>query len=173
MKLHDSERVASRTVAPICGFMLCLAGAVAVGAESTPYSSTALNGNLQNQCQNFAAALVQNTSLTVSAECNKQGSNADTVVTGHSTSFDLSGDVQWDTNSHTISWDSAVTATNLDIAAKCELDGDSPFTVTASDVTLALRCSQQVTDGTPATSSVSLPLNGKLQAGTDGELSRR
>lgn len=153
-----------RNANPACGFLFCVAALAAYAG----YDSESLNGNLQNQCKNFAAAVAKGTSFTVSAECNEDGEQG-----LNSTKFDLSGDVRWDTNNHTLSWDTALSDSVTDIADKCMPRGASPFTVSATDVTLALSCSISVTDGTPRTANASLALNTNLQAGTDGELSRR
>ena len=159
-----------RVGAAICGVVLCVASLAAVAS----YDSTSLNGNLQNQCTNFAATLVMDASFTVSAECNKEGGTTGTVAaTLNSATFDLSGNVAWDTVNQTLSWDATLSSTVQDIAAKCRPESASPFTATASDVALSLTCAVQVTDGTPRTATVSLALNGQLAVGTDGSISRR
>ncbi|MCY3819838.1 MAG: hypothetical protein OXH52_10830 [Gammaproteobacteria bacterium] len=167
---NDSPICGVRAGAAICGFLSCVATLTAVAS----YDSTSLDGNLQNQCTNFAAAVVADTSFTVAADCNKEGDTPRTVAASPNyAEFDLSGHVGWDTSNQTLIWDATLSGSMQDIAAKCTPESASPFTSSASDVTLALTCSVLVTDGVPKTASVSLPLNGNLQAGMDGNLSRR
>ena len=169
MKNANPDRGA-RATATICGFLFC----VATLTVAASYDSTSLDGNLQNQCTNFAAAVVADTSFTVSAECNREGDSPGVVAASlNSATFDLSGNVSWDTSNQTLSWDSSLSGTVQDIAAKCNPASASPFTTSASDVTLALTCAILVTDGVPRTANASLALNGNLQVGKDGNLSRR
>lgn len=165
-------RAGRPVAASSCGLLLVVAALTA--AANSQYDSTSLNGNLQNQCTNFTAAVVLDTSFTISAECNKEGTTSGSVAASrNSTSFDLAGDVRWNLRTHALTWDTALTAWVNDIADDCNLDGATPFTYSASDVTLALSCNIETTDGTPRVQNVSLTLNGHLQAGTDGNLSRR
>ncbi len=150
-----------RAGAVICGFVLC--AALPAAAD---YDSTDVSGNLQDQCKEFSAAVVKDTSFTVSATCNDKAGGT------RSTKFDLSGDVSWDTSNHVLAWDATLAGSVQDIAAKCKPKSSDPFTTSSSDVTLALTCSIQ-TYGTPETQSPSLALNGELTATDDGYLQRR
>ncbi len=142
----------NRAGAAACGFLLCV-GALTAAA----YDSTSLDGNLQNQCNDFGASVVSGTSFTITANCNKEGGGT------QSTSFDLSGDVSYDTSDYTVSWDTALSDTVTDIADSC-----SPkfYAGGVNDIKLVLTCA-----GT--TANVWLGLNGNLQVGKDGNLKRR
>ncbi len=161
---NTSPARGARAGAAICGFLFSVA-ALTAGAN---YDSTSLDGNLQSQCKDFTASVVEDTSFTVSAECNKDGSS-----TLNSAEFDLSGHVRWDIHQHSLSWDATLSTSVVDIAANCKPNGASPFTTSATDVTLALTCAMREPTGAPGTANASLALNGNLKVGSDGSLSRR
>lgn len=160
--MRHSEIGRSRVGSPAFAVLLLLG----VSAHANPeYDSTALDGNLQNQCTSFSAAIAQGSSLTVSAECNKQDS-----TTLQATSLDLASQVVWDTSGQAFSWD--VTANdNNNITEKCmSVRG---FAYSSSDVTLQLTCVIDSTDGGVQQANADLPLNGNVTVGTDGNLARR
>ena len=135
--------------------------------DDGPYDSSSMNGNLHNQCTDFDATAVSGTELTISAECNAAGGSA-----VRATTFDLSGDIVWDTDDAVYTWDGQVNAAENvhDIAEKC---GDvAHITPNATDVVLGVRCAT-IASGAPDTMLVDLPLNGNLQVGGDGRLGRR
>lgn len=161
---------ARRSGATICGFLFCLSAFPA----AADYDSSSLNSNLQDQCKEFAATVSPGVSFIVSADCNKEGNTSGTVAASlNSARFDLSGHVRWETDTQVLTWDTAAAGSNQDIADKCRPKSASPFTVSASNVTLALSCPTDVTGGTPNLVSLNLPLNGYLKVGSDGSLSRR
>ncbi len=158
---------ARRASAAICGFLFCVAALTA----AADYDSSALDGNLQNQCTNFDISQDYSTTFIIEAECNQSGSTSRV-----STTFDLQDHVRWNQSTKVLSWDTTITLLNFYISSRCRPDGTSPFTISSSDVTLALTCIALFNDDTGQfdTESVSLALNGNLQADTtSGELSRR
>lgn len=153
-----------------CGLLFCV---LAMSAANSNFDPQSLSGNLQEQCTNFSAAVVEDTSFTISAMCNEQANTrAGPINIWAFPKFDLSGDVRWDVVNHTLSWDTTVSNTNQDISAKCKPKSTSPFTVSTTDVTLSLSCSIQTT-GAAESKDVSLGLNENLKVGTNGAISRR
>ena len=157
--------------------VLLLGMATQSAHANSEYDGTSLNGNLQNQCTSFGAALDSGTSLTVSAECNKSDASGNVAATRQSTSFDLSGDVVWNSQTEAFVWDATPNASNA-ITLHCT--AVRGFAYTTANVTLQLSCNkangrQAVSSSTGAVISVDadLKLNGKLTAGTDGKLARR
>ncbi|MCY3931526.1 MAG: hypothetical protein OXH70_07400 [Acidobacteria bacterium] len=150
--------------------VLLLAGLTTQPAAAQ-YDGTSLDGNLHHQCTNFSARTVGGSSLTVSAECNKQGDREGSVAPARqSTSLELASEVFWDTATHAFTWDSA-SSEDSNIADKCPTVRG--FGVSSTDVTLQLTCAIASTDGTPRTVNADLPLNGNVTVGADGTLSRR
>ena len=149
------------------GAVVLLGMAAQTANANSYYDSSALNGNLQNQCTGFSAAIVAGTSLTVSAQCNHKGAGVGGTVTTNSTSIDLSGEVVWNTATEVFTWD-ATRDDNNDITAKCT--AVRGFSYSASDVTLELTCT---VDSSSGSVDADLPLNGKLTVAAGGDLTRR
>ncbi len=161
-----------RAAAVFYGSLFCAAALTA----AADYDSTDKSGNLQDECKEFSAVVVRDTSFTVSAVCNDKGTTGWELYLSafwgtRSTSFDLSGDVSWDTSEQKLAWDATLAGSVQDITATCRPANAAPFTVSASDVTLALTCSIQTYGG--GTQSPSLALNGKLTVAQNGTLKRR
>ena len=153
-----------------CGVLLLL-GATQSARANTHYDSSSLNGNLQHQCTSFGAALDSGTSLTVSAECNRGGEVQGSVdPTRQSTSFDLAGEVVWNTGTEAFTWD-ATTDDDNDITVKCTAVRGLSYS--ATNVTLQLTCTGTSTDGSVRTVNADLGLNGHLTAGFGGYIERR
>ncbi len=151
--------------------LLLLGLAAQPAAANSEYDTTSLNGNLQNQCTNFSASTGAGSSLTVSAECNRQGATEGSVAaTRQSTSLDLASEVVWNTATRAFTWDSTPNDNN-NIADKCSTVRG--FSYSSTDVTLQLTCTVASTDGSVQTVNADLPLNGKLTVGADGNLTRR
>ncbi len=153
-----------------CGVMLLLTAAQSVHANPH-YDSSSLNGNLQHQCTSFNATLVSGTSLTVSTECNKEGEvQGEVQPQRQSSSFDLAGEVVWNTQTEAFTWDAA-TDDNNDITVKCT--AVRGFSYSATDVTLQLTCTGTSTDGSVKTVNADLALNSNINAGITGRIGRR
>ena len=158
--------------------ILFLVGMATQSAHAnSEYDSTSLNGNLQHQCTSFSAALNAGNSLTVSAECNKGDGSGSVAATRQSTSFDLSGDVVWNSQTQAFVWDATPNSFN-NITLHCT--GVRGFAYSTTNVTLQLTCNessnrQSVSSSTGTVNSVNadLKLNGKLTVGTGGKLARR
>ena len=169
MARQASKSIGGSVLAAVCALFL---GLGAQAAES-PYDSTSLNGNLQNQCTSFTLTRVARTSLTVSAECNKQGDTVGSVAsTLNSTSMDLRSEVVWSTSDEEFTWDGTLNTEENDVSDKCDVRG-SGVTVSSTDVTVNLTCAGDADLATPDPVNADLPLNGKLEASTSGELGRR
>ena len=152
------------------GAVVLLGVAAQPANANTQYDSSSLDGNLQSQCTAFSATIDFGTSLVVSAECNKEGSSPGSVAASRqATSFDLSGDVVWNTTTQAFAWDATVNDDN-NITEKCT--AVRGFSYSSADVTLQLTCTVDSTSG-GGDASADLGLNGKLTVGTDGELERR
>ena len=160
---------------------LLMAGAVLLGAAALaaddgttpraniPFDGSSLNGNLQNQCNSFSAAIVSGTSLTVSAQCNKEDDQGFVSSWPANASMDLDDEVVWSASSETFTWDGTVTTDNNINTVCTAVRG---FSVTSSDVTLQLTCAKGTGDEA-TTTDANLPLNGEMTVGTDGEFARR
>ena len=121
--------------------------------------------------QRFNATLVSGTSLTVSAECNAEGEvQGEVQHVRRSNSFDISGEVVWNTETEAFTWD-ATTDDNNDITVKCT--AVRGYSISASDVTLQLTCTGTSTDGSVKSVNADLPLNDNLIAGILGYIERR
>ena len=140
-------------------------------ASANPnYDATSLNGNLQSQCTNFNASLVFGSSLTVSADCNREDTNQGGVAaTLQSTSIDLATEVVWNTDNQTFTWD-GTRDDNNDITTKCT--AVSGLSYSSTDVTLQLTCNVDSTSGGGSTTA-DLPLNGNITVNTSGAFERR
>ena len=149
------------------GAVVLLVMAAQTANANSYYDSSALNGNLQNQCTGFSAAIVAGTSLTVSAQCNHKATGVGQGVSVKSTSMDLSGEVVWNTETEAFTWD-ATRDDNNDITAKCT--AVRGFDYSASDVTLELTCTVESSSGS---TDADLRLNGKLTVDAGGNLERR
>ena len=155
--------------------LLLLGAATQSVHANSEYDSSSLNGNLQHQCTSFNAALNPGTSLTISAECNKQGSVA---TTRQATSFDLSDDVVWNWQTEAFIWDATPNAHN-NITLQCTVVRG--FAYSATNVKLQLGClvgggnrqAVSSSDGSVSSVNAQLALNGKLTVGNDGKLARR
>ena len=153
-----------------CSVVLLL-GAAQSAHANPHYDSSSLNGNLQHQCTAFNATLVSGTSLTVSAECNAEGEvQGEVQHVRRSNSFDISGEVVWNTETEAFTWD-ATTDDNNDITVKCT--AVRGYSISASDVTLQLTCTGTSTDGSVKSVNADLPLNDNLIAGILGYIERR
>lgn len=151
--------------------LLGLTAQPAAAQSNSQYDSASLNGNLQDQCKNFSAAVVRGTSHKVSAECNKEGDTTGSVAASlQSTALDLRDEVVWNTTDQTFTWD-GTRDDNNDLSDKCPTVRG--FSFSATDVTLQLTCTVDSTDGSVQTVNANLPLNGKVTVGTDGNLTRR
>lgn len=160
--------------ATFCVLLLLLGLTAQPAAANSEYNSASLNGNLQNQCTAFSATRVQGSSLTVSAECNKQGDTAGSVAAARrSTSLNLRGEVDWNSTTQTFEWDPTSSADTSDISAKCV--AVRGFSYSSTDVTLQLTCTVIDATGGGLSTRVNadLPLNAKVTVGTDGNLARR
>ena len=153
------------------GVLLLLSVPMQSAHANTHYDNSSLNGNLQHQCTSFGASLQSGTSLTVSAECNMGGEVQGSVGPARrSTSFDLSNDVVWNTQTEAFTWDATPDDDN-NITAKCT--AVRGFAYSAIDVTLQLTCTGDSTDGSVRSVNADLTLNGKLTAGVGGYIERR
>ena len=165
-------------VAAAFSVLLLLGAATQSVHANSEYDSSSLNGNLQYQCTSFNAALNPGTSLTISAECNKQGSMGSVAATRQATSYDLSDDVVWNTQTEAFIWDATPNAHN-NITVQCTVVGG--FAYSATNVKLQLGClvgggnrqAVSSSDGSVSSVHAQLALNGKLTVGNDGKLARR
>ena len=175
-----------RMRATLCALLMGLVALPA--AANTYYSEDSLSGNLQNQCTAFTATLVADTSLTVTAECNKDDEDNPGTVDSErvDTSIDLSDNhVVWNASSRTFTWDGTVTDAN-NLNKQCTVGA---FSYSVSDVTLGLNCEvESVPAGCPTGTTTerdaagkisacryaaSLPLNGEMSVELDGTFGRR
>ena len=160
-----------RAAAAAFGVLFLLGVATQSAHANTEYDGSSLDGNLQHQCTGFSATRVAGTSLTVSAQCNKEGDTPGSVAAAQqTTSFDLSGEVVWNTQTQAFTWDGAPNDNN-NITEKCKTV--LGFGYSATDVTLQLTCTVASNDGSVQSVNADLALNSKLTVGTDGNLARR
>ena len=167
--MRNIEINQTRLAGAVLGLLFGMAAQSATA--NSEYDSASLNGNLQHQCTGFSAALDFGGSLSLSAECNKEGSGTGSVAASQqNTSFDLSDHVVWNTDSQTFTWDATRNDDN-DITEKCTTVRGLSYS--SSDVTLLLTCNIASTTGAPQSTNADLPLNGQLRVGADGNLERR